>query len=171
MGALYGGSTELNPGLLLIAEPTKANDYWPGHAALLLASYQHWTGRALLKTDAPGRDLYHAPFALLSHDMALDPCFTYANLAAQTLFEMPWAEMVGSPSRHSAEPLAQSERASLLARVAAQGYIDNYSGVRITRSGKRFRIQHATVWNLIAQHGALVGQAACFTADSAGVIA
>ena len=166
MGALYGGSKEINPALVLIAEPTKANDYRPEHAALLLDSYQHWTGRALLNTDAPGRDLYHAPFALLSHELALDPCFTYANLAAQTLFEMPWAEMVGSPSRHSAEPIAQRERASLLARVAAQGYIENYSGVRIARSGKRFLIQRATVWNLIGRHGTLVGQAACFTADN-----
>ena len=75
---------------------------------------------------------------------------------------MPWSEIVGLPSRFSAEPLAQAERESLLACVASQGYIDDYSGVRITRSGKRFTIQNATVWNLINQDGVVLGQAAAF---------
>lgn len=61
-------------------------------------------------------------------------------------------------------PLAQAERENLLARVASQSYIDDYSGVRIARSGKRFTIQNATVWNLINQDGVVLGQAACFEA-------
>ena len=153
----------------MLAEPAAANAYWPAHAALLLDSYRHWLGRDLLAGDASARALYHAPFALLAHDAAPDPCFTYANLAAQTLFEMSWADMLGLPSRYSAEPLAQSERTRLLAQVAAQGYIDNYSGMRIARSGKRFLIQQATVWNLIDRQGALVGQAACFKVDHSGI--
>ena len=143
-------------------EPSEENAYWPAHAALLLDSYRHWTGRNLLINTSPAHALYHAPFGVLSHDSAADPCFTYANLAAQTQFEMPWSEIVGLPSRLSAEPLAQAERESLLARVASQGYIDDYNGVRITRSGKRFTIQNATVWNLINPDGVVLGQAACF---------
>ena len=161
MGALYGGNRAINPSQLT-PEPAEANAYWPAHAALLLDSYRHWTGRDLLVSDAPARDLYHAPFVVLSHDTAPDPCFTYANLAAQMQFEMTWPEIVGMPSRYSAEPLAQAERERLLARVAAQGYIDDYSGVRITGSGKRFTIQQATVWNLVGQDGVVLGQAACF---------
>lgn len=143
-------------------EPAPQNAYWSAHAALLLHSYQHWTGRALLVDDIPARALYHAPFAVLSHDVTPDPCFTYANLVAQTVFEMPWTEIIGLPSRYSAENLAQTERTRLLERVATQGYIDDYSGVRITRSGERFLIQQATVWNLLDPTGNRVGQAACF---------
>ena len=143
-------------------EPAPENAYWPAHAALLLHSYQHWTGRALLVDDTTAHALYHAPFAVLSHDAAPDPCFTYANLVAQAAFEMLWSEIIGLPSRHSAEPPAQTERAHLLERVATQGYISDYSGVRITRSGKRFLIQQATVWNLQDPQGKRLGQAACF---------
>ena len=146
------------------SEPDEANAYWPAHATLLLDSYRHWTGRDLLAVDQSARALYHAPFAVLSHDTVDDPRFTYANLAAQKLFEMPWPEIVGLPSRYSAEPLAQAERERLLQRVAAQGYIDDYSGVRIARSGKRFTIQKATVWNLVNADGVMLGQAACFRA-------
>jgi len=143
-------------------ESAEESAYWPAHAALLLESYRHWTGRDLLASATPAQALYHAPFGVLSHDTAADPLFTYANLAAQTQFEMPWSEIVGLPSRLSAEPLAQAERESLLARVASQGYIDDYSGVRIARSGKRFMIQNATVWNVINQESVVLGQAACF---------
>jgi MEKHLA domain len=146
-------------------EPSEENSFWPAHAALLLESYRHWTGRDLLISATPAQALYHAPFGVLSHDTAADPCFTYANLAAQTQFEMSWSEIVGLPSRLSAEPLAQAERESLLARVASQGYIDDYSGVRIARSGKRFTIQNATVWNLVNLSGVVLGQAACFEAE------
>lgn len=146
--------------------PGPENAYLQGHAALLLRSHRHWTGRDLvdpaLSPAEAARALYHAPFAVLSHDAAPDPRFTYANLTAQRLFEMAWGEIVGLPSRHSAEPLVQAERERLLARVAEQGYIDDYSGVRIARSGSRFRIRSATVWNLIDELGRPCGQAACF---------
>lgn len=146
-------------------EPAEANAYWPAHAKLLLDSYRHWTGRVLLVSDDPARALYHAPFAVLSHDSTDDPRFTYANLAAQHAFEIPWREIVGLPSRHSAEPLAQANRERLLQRVAAQGYIDDYSGVRIARSGRRFTIRQAMVWNLVNQVGVVLGQAACFRVE------
>lgn len=67
------------------------------------------------------------------------------------------------PSRHSAEPVAQAERESLLARVATHGYIENYAGVRIARSGRRFRVSSATVRNLLDSDGRCCGQAACFS--------
>lgn len=148
-----------------MSEPAEANAYWPAHAALLMDSYRHWTRHELLVNDPSARALYHAPFAVLSHDSADDPCFTYANLAAQAAFEIPWSEIVGMPSRHSAEPLAQAERERLLQRVATRGYIDDYSGVRIARSGRRFTIQQATVWNLVNADGVLLGQAACFRVE------
>jgi hypothetical protein len=149
----------------MIPEPAPDNDYLSAHADLLLRSYRLRTGRHLLDPGLPPRDvaraLYHAEFVVLSHDTATDPLFTYANLAAQARFEMPWRDIVGMPSRLSAEPMAREARARLLETVARQGYIDDYSGVRIARSGRRFLIDHATVWNL--GDGDYQGQAATFS--------
>jgi hypothetical protein len=147
--------------------PGPANDYHAALVALLRHAHRHWTGVELIGAEADpagtARALYEAPFAVLAHDTAADPCFTYANLTAQRLFERDWRDIIGLPSRLSAEAPARAEREALLARVAAHGFIDDYSGIRIARSGRRFRIEHATVWNLIDAHGALLGQAACFS--------
>lgn len=105
------------------------------------------------------RALYEAPFAVLAHDTAPDPVFFYANLTAQRLFEMSWAEITALPSRHSAEPVAQEMRQRLLDRVTRDGFIDDYEGVRVSKSGRRFHISGATVWTLSGG-----GQAATFAA-------
>jgi len=42
------------------------------------------------------------------------------------------------------------------------GPVDDYSGIRISQSGRRFRIEQAIVWNLIDAAGHLCGQAATF---------
>ncbi len=145
------------------SEPAPENGYLAEHAALLLRSYRRWIGRDLLDPGLPlpeaARRLYLAPFVLLSHNNAPDPLFDYANRTAQTRFEMRWHEIVGLPSRLSAEPVAREARARLLATVAAQGYIDDYSGVRIAQGGRRFLIRNATVWNLLDGQG----QAALFS--------
>jgi hypothetical protein len=137
------------------------------HAQLLLSSLRRLTGRDLIDPSLGGEEagiaLYHAPFVLLSHDTAPDPCFTYANLAGQRLFEMPWTEIVGLPSRLSAEPLAREERQRLLDNVGRRGFITDYNGVRISKSGRRFRITNAMVWNLLDSSNRLHGQAACFS--------
>jgi len=149
-----------------MTEPNAANGYQSSHALLLLENYQRLTGHNLLPAgpspEAMARALYEAPFVLLSHDTAEDPVFTYANLAAQKLFAMPWTEIVGLPSRFSAEPLVREERQRLLAQVARRGYIADYRGVRIAKDGRRFLIAHATVWNLADATGAPTGQAATF---------
>ena len=65
--------------------------------------------------------------------------------------------------RLTAQAPNREERARLLAQVAAKGYIDDYSGVRISRKGRRFRIERATVWNLTDENGSPCGQAATFS--------
>jgi hypothetical protein len=60
--------------------------------------------------------------------------------------------------------LAQDARVKLLEKVMRQGYVDNYSGMRIAKSGRRFMIADTTVWNLIDEKGAHQGQAAVFVA-------
>ena len=76
---------------------------------------------------------------LVSHGMETDPVLNYGHRAAQTLWEMTWAELTRTPSRLTAEAPNREERARLLATVTAQGYIDNYSGIRISKTGRRFR--------------------------------
>ena len=107
--------------------------------------------------------LFEAPFAVVSHNTDVDPVFNYANTTAMELFEMDWAAVTALPSRLSAEAISQDERARLLNRVTEHGFIDDYSGVRISSSGKRFRIDNATVWNLIDKDGSYAGQAAMFS--------
>lgn len=147
-------------------EPCAANGFLAGHAALLAASFCRTTGRVLidpqvLVADA-GRWLYEAPFAVLSHGLGADPLFTYGNRRALQLFELTWQQLIALPSRLSAEPLNQAERARLLARVRDQGFIDDYAGIRISRTGRRFLIRQATVWNLSSESSDYCGQAARF---------
>jgi len=49
-----------------------------------------------------------------------------------------------------------------LESVARRGFIDDYSGVRISKTGRHFRISRATVWNLLASDGNPCGQTAMF---------
>lgn len=131
---------------------------------ILCASYRHWTGLPLIGA-APDsaqaiQQLMHAPFAVVSHDTQQDPVFNYANMQAQQLFGMSWEEITQLPSRYSTEEMERTERARLLERVERNGYVDDYSGVRIARDGRRFTIHNATVWNLRDEEGGYCGQAA-----------
>jgi hypothetical protein len=51
----------------------------------------------------------------------------------------------------------------LLEAVTRHGFIDDYRGVRVSQSGRRFLIENATVWNLLDEAGAPYGQAATFS--------
>lgn len=148
----------------MIPEPSPANDFLAEHILRLIASYRRLIGSDLvdpkLELKTAARFLYHAPFALLSHDAQEDPVFNYANLTAQRLFELDWESFIRLPSRLSAEPLAQTERQRLLEEVTAKGYVVNYSGVRIAKSGRRFRIEGAQIWNVYDEKERFCGQAA-----------
>jgi hypothetical protein len=147
------------------------NEPWQGsrmaaHAQLLNHSLLRWTGRKLVAgegsaAELPGQ-LFHAPFVLVSHGVETDPVLNYGNAAALTLWEMTWEELTRTPSRLTAEAPNREERARLLAAVTKDGFIDNYSGIRISRTGRRFRIQQATVWNLVGPDEKFLGQAAMF---------
>jgi PAS domain-containing protein len=140
-----------------------------GRLRLIVASYQRLTGKVLLETTPSNIDrlrlaLWNAPRAIVAHGTEDDPIFFYANRLALQLFEMSFDEFTHLPSRLSAEQLAQEARAKLLEKVTRQGYIEDYSGMRIAKSGKRFMITDATVWNLIDESGDHQGQAAVFVA-------
>lgn len=143
--------------------PSFANQYQTAHAELLLRSYRQLIGRELIPggPDAAQR-LFEAPCFVASHNTDDDPILTYGNQTALDLFEMSWNDFTSTPSRFTAEQPQRDERARLLEAVRTRGYIDDYSGIRISSSGKRFEIQRATVWNLINPVGDNVGQAATF---------
>lgn len=129
-------------------------------------SLKHWTGRELLP-GVPDADLaeqvFRAPFVLVSHGTEADPVLNYGNQTALALWEMSWAELTRTPSRLTAEAPNREERARLMAAVTAHGFIDDYSGIRVSKSGRRFRIAQATVWNLLDETGKYSGQAAQFS--------
>lgn len=136
------------------------------HARIMADSFQRWTGVPIISPcpDGPvlARALFEAPFVLVSHGLEADPLLNYGNRAALRLWVLDWSELIGMPSRQTAEPMHRDERARLLAEVAEHGYSDNYSGIRIASSGRRFRIRNALVWNLVDAAGEPRGQAARF---------
>ncbi|HAP08654.1 MAG TPA: MEKHLA domain-containing protein [Planctomycetaceae bacterium] len=140
---------------------------WLQQAQLLLDSYQRLLGRELLprSTDPmdEARRLYHAPFVVVSHGTQADPVLNYGNLAAQRLWEMDAVTLTAIPSRLTAEPMHRDERAEMMARAARDGFVDDYRGIRISRTGRRFLIERAMIWNLQDSGGRRQGQAATFS--------
>jgi hypothetical protein len=136
------------------------------NAVCLARSYRQFTRRELLPGATDNRELarriHEAPFVVVSHGTEADPILNYGNATALALWEMSWDELTRTPSRLTAEAPLREERARLLAEVAENGFIDDYSGIRISKSGRRFRIAQATVWNLVAENGQPCGQAATF---------
>lgn len=147
-------------------KPTEENAFLHDHAQLMISSYQHWTGKELVRQCSADDDLYralfHAPYGVVSHNTDVDPIFNYANQTALRLFEMNWSQFTCLASRKSAEPVNRAERARLIKRVSEYGFIDNYQGIRISSTGRRFIIEDATVWNVVDNKGIYYGQAAVF---------
>lgn len=140
------------------------------HARLIMDSYRKWTGRTLLnRPDSPevgcGGDferLFHVDIVVLSHGTEADPVLNFGNKAALSLWEMDWDAFTRTPSKRTAEPMERVERASFLRAVSERGYVDDYTGIRISSTGRKFYIMKATVWNLVADDGTVLGQAAAF---------
>ena len=131
---------------------------------LIATSYQRLTGQALVVTPGdPIAALWSAERAVVAHGTEADPVFFFGNATALRLFEMTFEEFTRLPSRLSAEPMLRDERQRLLDRVSRDGIIGDYTGVRISASGRRFRILNAEVWNLTGESGRAVGQAAAFS--------
>jgi len=146
--------------------PSEKNNFLVEHVLEIRNSYSQLLLKELIpdiqSDEEFARQLFYAPFALVSHDTASDPVFNYANLKALELFELSWEDFTCLPSRLSAESVNQAERERLLAEVTEKGYIDHYRGVRISSTGKRFLIKNAVVWNLIDKNQGIKGQAAWF---------
>jgi hypothetical protein len=144
-----------------VTSPDLSTD--PAFFALLAGSHARLVGVPLVPQAADAAWLYRdAPFAVLAHDTSADPCFIYANKAAQTCFAYSWDEFLALPSRLSAEPQDRAERQALLDAVVRDGFHAGYRGVRVGKHGRRFLIDGGVIWELIDAHGIRHGQAAAF---------
>ncbi|WP_424767575.1 MEKHLA domain-containing protein [Paenibacillus sp. sgz302251] len=136
------------------------------HARLLLYSYRRWTGKELIELQedqSAWEQLFQASKVVLSHGTEADPVLQFGNSLGLKLWEMDWEKFTSTPSRLTAEPMERAERARFFEAVTANGYVDNYTGIRISSTGIRFYIVNATVWNVVDEEGVYRGQAAAFT--------
>lgn len=147
-------------------EPWKSAEFMR-HTQTLLNSFRKFLGRDLMeRSDDPeeeSRRLFEAPFVVVSHGTQEDPILNYGNQTALKLWETDLATLTSMPSRRTAEPLHRDERAKMMERALRDGFVDDYRGIRISKTGKRFLIEKAIVWNLVDDHGHRVGQAATFS--------
>ena len=132
----------------------------------MLNSYRHWVGRELIPRGGNALEdatlLWEASLVVVSHGTEADPLLCFANRQALILWETNFEELIGVPSRFTAEPMVREEREAMLKRTEAFGFVDDYRGVRISRMGNRFEILRATVWNVLDDQGQAAGQAAAF---------
>ncbi len=133
---------------------------------ILLDSFYYFLGYQLisreLSKEVQSQSLFEAPFVVASHGIQEDPILNYGNKMALELWSMTWEEFTQTPSRLTAEPMNREKRQIILQQVAQQGYIDNYSGVRISSTGTRFLIKKTIIWNLVNSLEHKCGQAATF---------
>lgn len=137
---------------------------------LMANSFQRFTGQSILGAiDTASlsdielvQAMFDAPQAVVSHGIEADPIFRYANAQALKLWEMDWDSFTRLPSRLSAESAGdiQSDRDALLKTALKKGWVDNYTGVRISSTGRRFDIRHTALWNVVDDAGVRHGQAA-----------
>ncbi len=146
--------------------PDINTDFYLNHGKLLCSSFKRFIKRDLLEKCQPSSpeivQLFEAPFILLSHGVEKDPLFNFGNRMSLELFELDWQQCLQMPSRLSAELVERSEREKYLEVVSANGFIENYSGIRISATGQRFLIESAIVWNVMDENNIKVGQAAMF---------
>lgn len=136
--------------------------------ALMAYSFHRFTGEDIvpnarnLSASNLAQAMFGAPVAIVSHGTEAEPIFRYANAAALDLWQMDWDAFTRLPSRHSAEPKSgiQTDRDRLLKAALANGFVDDYSGIRICSQGRRFEIRNTLLWNVVDQDGVRHGQAA-----------
>jgi hypothetical protein len=150
-----------------LAYPGADNNYHREHILLILQNLQRWTGYDLIakygfSLDKIGWQVFNADFYLLSHNNATDPVLTYGNKQVLELWEVSWEDLIAMHSRETAKPIDRADRAAIMERVKADNYINGYSGVRVSKTGKEFKILDGIIWNLFTDNGDFYGQAAWF---------
>lgn len=142
-----------------------STDWKETHAQILCDTYQKFYHEPLIipKIGISLFDqLFQAPFILLSHGTQADPILNFGNHQALQLWEMNCEELCQTPSRLTAEPMEREARERFLQEVQEKGFVSHYEGIRISKTGKRFKITQTKVWNLVDAQNQYYGQAARF---------
>lgn len=146
--------------------PSKENSFLKDYIYLITSSLKKLAAIEIvdfsLSLERQAEQAFKADYVLLAHNGAKDPIFNFANQKALNLFEMPWEEFITMPSKYSAESDVWEKREKLLADVAEHGCSKNYSGIRISKTGRRFEIKNAIIWNVHDLENNKIGQAAVF---------
>ncbi len=147
------------------APPAPGNNYHSDHIARVVAAFARVTGGDLvaeagLDPAALGRSAWEGRFALLTHDTSA--VLNYGNRFGLDLWEMDWETMIRTPSRETASEGDRAARAVLMAEVERNGFTRAYSGRRVSRTGRFFLIENATVFTLRDEKGAGFGTGAFF---------
>jgi len=134
---------------------------------IILNSYRQLLDRELFDRTGDeltqSENLFYLDRVVYSHNNSSDPIYNYSNQKGLELWEMDWQQLTTTPSRMTTQPLLREEREQLLQETIAKGYIENYQGIRISRTGKKYQIKDITVWNLTDNKGKFCGQAATFS--------
>jgi hypothetical protein len=146
--------------------PAALQSRWTVHSQALLQSFRARVGKELIERGGDPREeaqrLFAAPFVTVSHGAEADPILNYGNAAALALWELSPQELIATPSRLTAEAELREAREHVLAETARKGFVCGYTGVRVSKTGRRFRIVDVTVWNVTDADGRSLGQAATF---------
>jgi hypothetical protein len=146
--------------------PSDENRYLKDYIFLITNSLKKLTGIEIvdssLNIEEQAKQVFHSGYVLLAHNASNEPIFNYANQKALQLFEMSWDEFTNMPSKYSAESDERGKREKLLAEVEEKGYSKNYSGIRISKTGRRFEIKDVIIWNVYDAENNRIAQAAVF---------
>jgi hypothetical protein len=150
---------------MALPPPSAANDWHGDFIARVVAAFARTTGGDLvaeagLDPARLGHSAWQGGFALLTHDT--NAILAYGNRFALDLWEMDWETLTRTPSRLTAPEEDRAARAEIMAAVERNGFTRAYSGRRVSRSGKCFLIENATVFTLIDEKGAGFGTGAFF---------
>jgi hypothetical protein len=147
--------------------PNLSNNYHREYIALILANLKQLTGDDLIQeygfsSDNLGAQVFDADFYLLSHNCDADPILNYGNQRVLDLWEISWSELTKMYSRETAKSSDRASRSAVMQQVAAQNYVSGYDGIRVSKTGREFRILDVKIWNLFTSDRQLCGQAAWF---------
>jgi hypothetical protein len=146
--------------------PSSENSYLKDYVYLITNSLKKLANIDIvdpsLSREEQAKQAFHSNYVLLAHNASNEPVFNYANQTALQLFEMSWDEFVEMPSKYSAESDERGKREKFIAEVEAKGYSKDYSGIRISKTGRRFEIKNVILWNVYDSDNNRIGQAAMF---------
>lgn len=146
--------------------PSSENGYLKDYIYLITDSLRKLANIEIvdfsLSIEEQAKQAFNSDYVLLAHNASNEPVFNYANQTALKLFEMSWEEFTNMSSKYSAESDERGKREKFLADVAEKGYSKNYSGIRISKTGRRFEIKNVILWNVYDLENNRIGQAAVF---------